>query len=98
MSLPRPNAAVWIGSAFCAALGLAALVLVALGPGERGTVVALQVTARLSFLLFRSAYAAGAMTALFGPAFQPFKHRVNLASRLLKRTSFTSRLSPGSPT
>jgi hypothetical protein len=75
LSLPRPNTAVWIGSAFCAALGLAALVLVALGPGERGTDVALQVTARFSFLLFWPAYAAGAMTALFGPAFEPFKKR-----------------------
>jgi hypothetical protein len=73
--LARPSAAVWIGSAFCAALGLAVLVLVALGPGERGTVVALQVTARFSFLLFWPAYAAGAMTALFGPAFEPFKRR-----------------------
>ena len=73
--LARPSAAVWIGSAFCAALGLAVLVLVALGPGERGTVVALQVTARFSFLLFWPAYAAGAMMALFGPAFEPFKRR-----------------------
>ena len=74
-SLTRPSAAVWIGSAFCAALGLAALVLAALGPGERGTHVALQMTARLSFLLFWQAYAAGAMTALFGRAFEPFKRR-----------------------
>ena len=74
-SLARPIAAVWIGSAFCAALGLAALVLAAPGPGERGTDVALQMTARLSFLLFWPAYAAGAMTALFGPAFEPFKQR-----------------------
>jgi hypothetical protein len=75
ISLPRPNDAAWIGSAFCAALGLAALVLVALGPGKQGTDLALQVTARLSFLLFWPAYAAGAMTALFGPAFEPFKRR-----------------------
>jgi hypothetical protein len=74
-SLARPVVAVWIGSAFCAALGLAALVLAALGSGERGTDVALQVTARLSFLLFWPAYAAGAMTELFGPAFEPLKRR-----------------------
>jgi len=37
LSPAQPTAAVWIGSAFCAALGLAALVLAALGPGERGT-------------------------------------------------------------
>jgi hypothetical protein len=64
-----------MGSAFCAALGLAALVPAALGAGERGTDVALQMTARLSFLLFWPAYAAGAMTALFGQAFEPFKRR-----------------------
>jgi hypothetical protein len=75
VSLARPGTAVWIGSAFCAALGLAALVLAELGPGERGTAVALQVTARLSFLLFWPAYAAGALTALFGPAFEPLKRR-----------------------
>jgi hypothetical protein len=71
----RPNAAVWMASAFCAAFGLAAVVLAAFGTEERGTDVALQVTARLSFLLFWPAYAAGAMTALFGPAFEPFKRR-----------------------
>jgi hypothetical protein len=70
-----PVVAVWMGSAFCAALGLAALVLAALGPGEHGTAVALQVTARFSFLLFWLAYAAGAMTTLFGPAFEPLKRR-----------------------
>ena len=70
-----PVAAVWMGSAFCAALGLAALALAALGPGVHGTIVALQVTARFSFLLFWLAYAAGAMTTLFGPAFEPLKRR-----------------------
>jgi hypothetical protein len=64
-----------MGWAFCAALGLAALMLAALGPGERGTFVALQATARLSFLLFWPAYTAGALTAMFGPAFEPFKRR-----------------------
>jgi hypothetical protein len=71
----RPNAAAWMASAFCAAFGLAAVVLAAFGTEERGTNVALQVTARFSFLLFWPAYAAGAMTALFGPAFEPFKRR-----------------------
>jgi hypothetical protein len=70
-----PAVAVWMGAAFCAALGLAAVVLVALGPGVHGTTVALQVTARFSFLLFWPAYAAGAMTTLFGPAFDPLKRR-----------------------
>jgi hypothetical protein len=71
----RSIAAVWIGSAFCAALALTGLVLAALGPGEHGTYVALQVTARLSFLLFWPAYAGGALTALLGPVFQPLKQR-----------------------
>jgi hypothetical protein len=67
--------AVWMASAFCAALGLAALVLAALGPGQHATSVALRVTARFSFLLFWLAYAGGAMTTLFGPAFDPLKRR-----------------------
>ena len=70
-----PVAAAWMGSAFCAALGLAALTLATLGPGEHGTIVALKVTARFSFLLFWLTYAAGAMTTLFGPAFEPLKRR-----------------------
>src|SRR5580704_5273813 len=75
IGLAFPVAAVWMGSAFCVALGLAALVLAALGLGVHGTVVALKVTARFSFLLFWLAYAAGAMTTLFGPAFEPLKRR-----------------------
>ena len=71
----RPSAAIWMALAFCAELGLAALVLAAFGTQERGTDIALQVTARFSFLLFWPAYAAGAMTALFGPVFEPFKGR-----------------------
>jgi hypothetical protein len=51
ISLPRPNATVWVSSAFCAALGLAVLVLVALGPGKQGTDAALRVTARFSITL-----------------------------------------------
>jgi hypothetical protein len=70
-----PAVAVWMGSAFCAALGLAVLVLEALGSGVQGTTVALQVTARFSFLLFWPAYTAGAMTTLFGPTFEPVKRR-----------------------
>ena len=54
------STALCIASAFCAALALAAAVLAALGAGERGTHVALQATARLSFVLFWPAYAAAA--------------------------------------
>jgi hypothetical protein len=69
----RQNAAMWIGTALCAALGLTGLVLATLGSAERGTGAALQVTARLSFLLFWPAYTGSALTALFGPSFQPLK-------------------------
>jgi len=62
-------------SAFCAALSLTATVLTLLGTGERGTDVALQLTARLSFLLFWPAYSGGAVTALLGPRGQFFKTR-----------------------
>jgi hypothetical protein len=75
LSWKRSIATRWIGLAVCAQLGLAGLVLVALGPAERGTDVALQATARLSFLLFWPAYAGSAMTALFGPVFEPLKRR-----------------------
>jgi hypothetical protein len=68
-----PPAALWIAFSFGAALALAALTLTALGSSERGTGVALQLTARLSFLLFLPAYAGGAVTSLFGPAFQILK-------------------------
>jgi hypothetical protein len=57
---------VWMATAFCAALVLAALVIMRLGPGERGTDVALQLTARWSFLLFWPAYSGGALATLFG--------------------------------
>jgi hypothetical protein len=62
-------------SAFGAALILAVIVIVALGAGERGTVAALRASARFSFLLFWIAYAGRALTALFGPPFQPLKQR-----------------------
>ncbi len=65
----------WMSSAFCAALVLAALVLVFLGAGERGTKAGLAATARLSFLLFWAAYSGSALTALFGARFQPVKER-----------------------
>jgi len=75
MTVVRPVGVVWIGGAFCAALGLAGVALAALGPGEQGTDVALQMTARLSFLLFWLAYTGAALTTLFGPAFAPLKQR-----------------------
>jgi hypothetical protein len=57
----------WMGAAFLIAFALAAIVLGIFGAGTRGTGLALQVTARWSFLLFWLAYAGGAMAKLCGP-------------------------------
>jgi hypothetical protein len=63
----------WVGAAFCAALGLSACVLAAAGTGEEGVHRALLATARLGFLFFWPAYAGSALVSLFGPTFQPLK-------------------------
>ncbi len=59
--------------AFVAALALATIVLARLGAAERGTDIALQVTARLSFLLFWPAYCGSAIAALLGPRWNYLK-------------------------
>ena len=64
----QTRTATWIGSAFAAELGLAIAVLAALGAGEHGTDVALQATARFSFILFWLAYTGGALASLARPA------------------------------
>lgn len=71
----RSNSAtgLWMGSAFAAAAALAALALAVFGANARGTVTALQMTARLSFLLFWLAYAGGGLARLCGPALRPLK-------------------------
>jgi hypothetical protein len=65
----KDGAGAWIGASFCVALILAAVVLFNMGTGEKGTITALRLTARLSFLLFWLAYAGRAITTLFGPRF-----------------------------
>lgn len=70
---PRAATALWTGSSFCTALGLAAASLAVAGIGEQGLHLALLVTARFAFLLFWPAYAGGALVALLGPAFQPVR-------------------------
>jgi hypothetical protein len=60
-----------MGMAFGIALSLAAAILTIKGTDAKSLVMALQLTARWSFLLFWVAYAGGAMAALFGPAFEP---------------------------
>jgi hypothetical protein len=62
--------ALWMSSAFCAALALAAIVMIALGGEQRGIHTALASTARLMFLLFWPAYCGAALVALLGPRFQ----------------------------
>ncbi|MGA7323780.1 MAG: hypothetical protein WBX25_04690, partial [Rhodomicrobium sp.] len=44
-----------------------------LGSAERGTEVALQLSARFAFLVFFPAYVGGAPTTFFGPTFKPLK-------------------------
>ena len=98
-SMRNRSTALCIAGAFCAALALAAAVLAALGAGERGTHVALQATARLSFVLFWPAYAAAALAALFGPRFSPCGGvYANLVLPLRPHTSCTWGWSPDSAT
>jgi hypothetical protein len=54
---------------------LAAVVFVRYGTGDQGTVRALQLTARWSFLLFWLAYIGGATARLFGPRFAGWARR-----------------------
>jgi hypothetical protein len=53
-------------AAFLIAVASTAVVLAIFGVGERGTTIALRVTARWSFVLFWFAYTGGAMARLFG--------------------------------
>ena len=55
----------WMAAAFLICLILAAIVLAVFGAGERGTVLALRLTARWCFLLFWFAYAGGALAKLW---------------------------------
>jgi hypothetical protein len=72
MSRPGPasGAGPWMCGAFCAALALSVVVLATMGTGDRGTSIALQLTGRLSLLIFWPAYAGAATAALFGPRFR----------------------------
>jgi hypothetical protein len=64
-----------MATALGAALALTLVTLIHSGTGEPGTVDALRVTARWSYVLFWPAYAGGAMAALFGPAFNALAQR-----------------------
>ena len=65
---PIQESAAWMGAAFGVALVITAVVLVLAGADNRGTRLALELTARWSFLLFFLAYAGNAIAMLFGPA------------------------------
>ena len=57
----------WVLSAFVVALVVAGVALVLRGRGVEGTLLALKLTARWSYLLFWSAYTVGAWASLLGP-------------------------------
>lgn len=62
-------------SAFAVALAIAGVTLAVRAPGVEGTLLALRLTARWSFLWFWAAYTAGAWATLFGPRLQPVAAR-----------------------
>lgn len=66
---PVPATLSWTGAAFLIAATSATIVLLIFGVGERGTAIALRITARWSFLLFLLAYSGTAIAALFGSHF-----------------------------
>lgn len=71
----RPGAGPWMAGAFGIALLLALAVLLSAGTGDGGTIAALRLTARWSYLCFWPAYAGGALAALFGPTFRSLAER-----------------------
>jgi hypothetical protein len=71
----KGDGVLWMTASFGAALLLAMMVLAVMGADPHGTVAALRVTARLSYLLFWPAYAGGSLAKLFGPRFAPIARR-----------------------
>jgi hypothetical protein len=65
----------WMGSAFGGALALAAGIVLIEGIGVSGTTAGLRLTARFSYAFFWLAYVGGAITILFGPAFDIVSRR-----------------------
>jgi hypothetical protein len=64
-----------MASGFLVELILAVMALALFGTAERGTDVALELTARFSFLLFLPAYCGSALAALWGPSFEGIRQR-----------------------
>jgi hypothetical protein len=61
-----------MGAAFFVSLGLTVAVLALAGTDKKGIILALRLTARLSFLLFWPAYVGSAIVSRFGPRFAAF--------------------------
>lgn len=64
--MAKSNLMLWMGTAFGIALATAAIVLGLNGPDNKSVRLALELTARCSFLLFFMAYTCNALAALFG--------------------------------
>jgi hypothetical protein len=64
--MAKSNVLLWMGTAFGVALATAAIVLGLNGPDNKSVRLALELTARWSFLLFFMAYAGNALASLFG--------------------------------
>ena len=71
----RSNSATttWVAAAFAGTAVAAGCVLVLSGADEHGTVLALKLTARLSFLLFWPAYAGAGLALLSGMGLRPLQ-------------------------
>ena len=68
-NLVRSQTIAWMALGFTAGLVLALIALTHFGAAERGTDIALQLTARWSFLLFLPAYCGSAVATLCGSHF-----------------------------
>ncbi len=64
-----------IAAALALNAGLAGAVFAGFGAGHRGTVIALQLTARAAFLCFLPAYIAGPLAIWLGPRLHPLRRQ-----------------------
>lgn len=92
-----------MAGAFLVSLVIAAGTLAHFGAGTKGTVTALQVTARWSYGFFWLAYTGGPLATLFGSRFQPLARRgralgLSFASAHLTHASLVAWLYHISPT
>ncbi len=78
MTTVQSRATPWMGAGLLGGVALATVALVWLGTGHRGTVTALQLTARWAYCFFWPAYAGGALAKLFGTRFEPLARRARV--------------------